>query len=192
MQLIHDTKELLGRALKNMRAEPDKLAQQPRISEGEEFAVWSDAFFDGDLIPTKYAGDGLNLSPGLFWSSMPVGTKELMLVMEDPDAPMPEPYVHWILQGISPETTSVPAALPAHLEVNELPGASQCRNSSGTLGYTGPLPPAGHGRHHYHFQIFALNERVRVPEAPEREELRRALQGHVLGQGELVGTYERL
>ena len=124
------------------------------------------------------------------WEGAPAGTQELVLLCEDPDAPFPQPYLHWMAFGIPGNVTELPAGVPKEASAG-FGMMRQGKNSSKSDGYTGPMPPVGHGVHHYHFQIFALDAKLHVKESPEREELAKAMVGHVLAQGELVGTYER-
>jgi len=145
----------------------------------------------GGSIPRKYSGEGENVSPPLQWSGVPVATRELLLICEDPDAPRAEPFIHWILYGLPPERTSVPEAVPAAQIVASLDGARQGKNNAAKIGYMGPMPPLGHGIHHYHFQLFALDEPVRLGSEPGRHGLADAMSFQVLSAGELIGTYER-
>jgi len=143
----------------------------------------SRAFSDQGAIPRRLTCDGDDLSPPLEWEDVPDHTAELVLTCEDPDAPAGT-FVHWLIWGIQPGTAS--------LAEGEVPrGARQGRNGFGTAGYGGPCPPRGHGPHHYHFTLYALGEPVVVREGARIEEVRRAIQGRVLGMGHLVGTYRR-
>lgn len=143
----------------------------------------SPSFSSGEAIPSRFTADGEDLSPVLRWSHVPEGTVEFALLCEDPHAPGPEPFVHWILYGIPPDVHE----LTEGLENGFLRG----RNSFGTLGYRGPAPPRGKGAHRYRFELFALSIPLRLGEGAEREKLLRALRGRVLAKAEVVGTYER-
>jgi Raf kinase inhibitor-like YbhB/YbcL family protein len=145
--------------------------------------VESGVFETGGGIPKKYTGEGADVSPPLRWSGMPDGTKELALVCDDPDAPTAQPWVHWVVYGIPAETTG--------LAEGSAGGAREGKNDFGKTGYGGPMPPPGHGVHHYHFKFYALGEQLTLGAGATKEELLRAMKGHVLGEGELVGTYER-
>jgi Raf kinase inhibitor-like YbhB/YbcL family protein len=153
--------------------------------------VQSPAFADGRPIPRRHTGDGEDLSPPLTWSALPAGTKELALIVDDPDAPTAEPWVHWVIHGI-PATT---AGLNEGVHQQERPpfpaGAIQGTNSWETVGYRGPAPPRGHGLHHYHFTIYALDAPLGLLAGLDKRGLLKAVVGHVLARGELVGTYER-
>ncbi|RYG47414.1 YbhB/YbcL family Raf kinase inhibitor-like protein, partial [bacterium] len=115
------------------------------------------------------------------WSGLPEGTKQLALVVIDPDAPGAEPFVHWVAYGISPESTGLKEGESAPAE-----GV----NSAGTEGYAGPKPPPGHGPHHYFFWLFALDTALDLPAGLSREELIREIDGHVLEQERYVGVFE--
>ncbi len=159
-----------------------------------EIKLTSSAFAEGQRIPRKYTGDGQDVSPPLSWSGVPEGAKELALICDDPDAPTAEPWVHWVLYKIPPTVTSLPEGLPKVAKLSEPAGALQGKNSwpSGqTIGYRGPAPPPGHGTHHYHFKIYALDTELDLPAGVDKKTLEKAMEGHVIGQGELVGTYSR-
>jgi Raf kinase inhibitor-like YbhB/YbcL family protein len=154
----------------------------------------SDAFAHQAEIPRKYTGDGEDVSPPLRWRNAPAGVKEFALVCDDPDAPSPEPWVHWVLYGIPADVEELPEGLPAEAKLKNPHGALQGRNSwpSGrTVGYRGPAPPRGHGVHHYHFRVYALDSTLKLPPKSDKAALLEALRGRVLDEGELIGTYER-
>jgi Raf kinase inhibitor-like YbhB/YbcL family protein len=111
--------------------------------------------------------------------------------MEDPDAPMREPFVHWVMYNIPPETTSLPEGIPQEPRLDVPPGALQGKNSQGSIGYFGPRPPKGDPPHHYHFQIFALDKELQLPPGVDRHTLAEAMLGQVLAKGELIGTMEK-
>lgn len=154
----------------------------------------SPAFGDGEPIPKKYTGDGEDLSPPLNWSDLPEGTKQLALICDDPDAPTEQPWVHWVLYHIPPDVTSLPEGIPPTERLDRPQGAMQGKNSwpeGQTIGYRGPAPPAGHGTHHYHFRLYALDAELDLEPGISKARLLKAIEGHILAQGELVGTYER-
>jgi Raf kinase inhibitor-like YbhB/YbcL family protein len=117
------------------------------------------------------------------------------LICDDPDAPTDESWVHWVIYGISPDVTSLPEGIPAARPRLEEPiVARQGKNSwkSGvTIGYRGPLPPPGHGTHHYHFKLYALGCQLELPPSATKGDLLKAMKGHVLAEAELVGSYAR-
>lgn len=154
--------------------------------------VQSSAFRQGEQVPVKYSGDGEDKSPPLSWSGVPAEAKELALIMDDPDAPTPQPWVHWVLYKIPPGTTSLPEGIGTATErLASLGGALQGKNSWNKYGYGGPLPPKGHGRHRYYFKLYALDRDLSLPPGTTKERLLAAMQGHILAQGELMGTFQR-
>ncbi|MFQ6048284.1 MAG: YbhB/YbcL family Raf kinase inhibitor-like protein [Phycisphaerae bacterium] len=153
--------------------------------------VTSSAFESGQAIPRKYTGDGADLSPPLAWSNLPPQTRELALICDDPDAPTRQPWSHWVLYKIPPTTSALPEGVEKTARPPQLPGALQGSNSWGKIGYGGPAPPRGHGTHHYHFRVYALDSPLPDREGMNRQQLLDAMKGHVLAQGELVGTYAR-
>ncbi len=153
----------------------------------------SSAFSPGQVIPTRYTGEGADMSPPMNWSNLPAGTKELALIVDDPDAPREEPWVHWLIYNLSPEVAGLPEAVPQKLSLEKIPGARQGRNSFETLdiGYRGPMPPKGHGVHHYRFRLYALDAALDLEPGLEKRQLLEVIEGHVLETAELVGTYQR-
>jgi Raf kinase inhibitor-like YbhB/YbcL family protein len=147
----------------------------------------SDAFAQGQPIPQRHTCDGEDLSPPLSWEGLPTETQSVVLICDDPDAPMGT-WVHWILCNLPPETTSLPEGVPA---VSQLPnGAVQGITDFGRPGYGGPCPPRG-GPHRYFFRIAALDTVLSLEPGPTRDDVEHAMEGHVLAQGSLMGTYER-
>lgn len=151
----------------------------------------STAFEAGRTIPDVHAAEGQNISPPLQWQAGPEGTRSYALIMEDPDAPKDTPFVHWLLYNLPAEVTALDEAIPGTPRLEQLQGALQGRNDRGTIGYYGPRPPEGDPAHHYHVQVFALDRMLDLPFGASRAELLEAMRGHVLGQGEVVGTYSR-
>ncbi|MGE5194607.1 MAG: YbhB/YbcL family Raf kinase inhibitor-like protein [Deltaproteobacteria bacterium] len=152
----------------------------------------SPAFKQNHLIPRKYTGDGADVSPELSWSGIPPAARELALIVDDPDAPTPEPWVHWVLYKIPPNTPDLAEHVVPALRVPQPAGALQGQNSwPKGIGYRGPAPPKGHGLHHYHFRLYALDTPLDLKPGAEKQELLAAMKGHILAQGELVGTYQR-
>jgi Raf kinase inhibitor-like YbhB/YbcL family protein len=145
-----------------------------------DFELTSTAFGEGQPIPRKHSCDGENASPPLDWSS-PEGTRSLALILHDPDAPSGD-FVHWVAWGIDPDAGGLEEG--AHP-----PGEGA--NGFGENGYGGPCPPPGHGAHRYFHELFALDTVLDLPEGASREQLEDAIEGHVLGAAELMGTYER-
>lgn len=154
----------------------------------------STAFSHDGAIPVKFTGEGEDVSPALSWNDVPNETVEFALICDDPDAPTPEPWVHWILYRIPGDVRALPEGVPPEPQLASLSGALQGLNSwpSGqTIGYRGPLPPKGHGVHHYHFRLYALD--TRLPEVPsiDKHALLKLMENHILAEVKLTGTYQR-
>lgn len=147
----------------------------------------SPSFDHGDSIPVKYTCEGEDVSPPLLWSDVPDGTRSLALVCDDPDAPSGT-WVHWVMYDIPPKFSELSEGVPT-TEVTPR-GAKQGMNDFKRLGYGGPCPPRGDA-HRYFFRIYALDIAPGLPAGATRADLQRAIEGHVLEQGELVGLYER-
>ena len=156
--------------------------------------IHSTAFADGQAIPKQHTGDGQDLSPPLAWEGVPECAKELALICDDPDAPTAEPWVHWLLYKLPANVRELAAGISASSRLESPVQALQGRNSwsSGrTIGYRGPAPPPGHGVHHYQFKLYALDHELDLHAGIDKRTLLKALQGHVLAEGQLVGTYQR-
>ena len=153
----------------------------------------SAAFADQQPIPRKYSGDGQDISPPIAWSGLPPATRELALICDDPDAPTAEPWVHWVIYHLPADTKRLPENIPPRPRLETLGGALQGVNSwtSGRrIGYRGPAPPAGK-THHYRFHLYALDAPLNAKEKLDKAALLRAMQGHIIGEGLLTGTYRR-
>jgi Raf kinase inhibitor-like YbhB/YbcL family protein len=124
----------------------------------------STAFGDGERIPLRHTGEGEDVSPPLAWSEVPADTVEFALICDDPDAPMAEPWVHWVLYKIPASGSALPAGVPRGTSPGTVAGMRQGRNSWPNAAYQGPLPPPGHGTHHYHFTLYALDALVEEQE----------------------------
>jgi Raf kinase inhibitor-like YbhB/YbcL family protein len=156
--------------------------------------ICSAAFAEGEVIGKQFTGDGEDISPPLSWEGVPEGTKELALICDDPDAPTAQPWVHWVIYKLPPDLCELPQSVPPGPRIEAPVAAFQGRNSwsSGqTIGYRGPAPPPGHGIHHYHFRLYALDCELEVNPAIDKDALLEAMDGHILDEGELVGTYRR-
>ena len=151
----------------------------------------SPAFGHGEKIPMRYTGDGEDVSPPLAWSNLPPEAAELALICDDPDAPRPQPWVHWVIYGLSPKLTGLPEGIPATPEIKQPVQASQGENSWGKSGYGGPYPPKGHGTHHYHFTLYALKKPLGLSPGKSKEQLLQAIAGSELARTTLTGIYER-
>ena len=151
--------------------------------------VTSPDFQNGGRIPEKNSDYGDKLSLALTFAAPPAA-RSLVLMMEDPDAQAPRPFTHWLI-ALPAGATVLPAAISTTPRPAEIPGAVQGSNSTGTLGYYGPHPPVGDPPHHYHFQVFALDKAWDLPPGFTRLAALRAMRGHVLAKGEIVGLYDK-
>ena len=171
------------------------IAQQPNAlgASTMKFTLSSPVIQNDQPIARKYTVDGDDVSPPLAWEGAPDDAREFALVCDDPDAPSTDPWVHWVVYGISTEAHSLPENMPRDSQLKDPVAAKQGKNSwqsGATVGYRGPAPPAGK-LHHYHFKLFALDTTLDLPPAVTKEALLKAIQGHVIAQAELVGTYRR-
>lgn len=147
----------------------------------EKLTITSPAFAAGGAIPARYTCDGEDISPPLAIGTIPSGTKSLALIMDDPDAPMGT-WVHWVVWNLPPQTREI--------QENRLPaGASQGKNSWNRNSYGGPCPPSG--THRYFFKLYALDRGLNLGASAAKRDLERAMEGHTLAWGELMGTYRR-
>jgi Raf kinase inhibitor-like YbhB/YbcL family protein len=143
------------------------------------------AFADGGVIPKLHTCEGANLSPALEWSGEPAGTQSFALIVDDPDAPAGT-WNHWLLWDLPPSTH----ALAQGFKAGQL--GESGTNDFGRLGYGGPCPPKGHGPHRYFWKLFAVDvPSLRLRRGAKRADLDRALSGHVRGEAQYIGRYER-
>jgi Raf kinase inhibitor-like YbhB/YbcL family protein len=155
-----------------------------------QIKITSSAFEHGASIPDRYTCEGEDLSPPLQWSGVPAGARSLALIVDDPDAPDPAApkmtWVHWVLYNLAPATTHLdPGVAPLTLPAGTLQG----RNDWKRTGYGGPCPPIG--RHRYFHKLYALDVMLPDLKQPTKDQLLKAMDGHVLAQGELIGTYQK-
>lgn len=159
------------------------------------FKITSSAFQPGSAIPKKFTGEGDDMSPPLAWDGPPNDAREFALICDDPDAPTAEPWVHWVIYNIPGDVRELPEGVKSNVpQLKEPLAARQGKNSwpaGVTIGYRGPLPPPGHGTHHYHFRLYALDARLDLSPGATKQQLLDAMKGHVLAETELIGTYER-
>ena len=160
----------------------------------------SRAFSDGGIIPKEYTCDGADRSPPLEWSGVPHSTRSLALICDDPDAPMGT-WSHWVLVHLPPGVKALKEGIPPEKELpvsamemteNSQPKAPalQGKNDFGKFGYGGPCPPGG--THRYVFRLYALDQQIELASSPPtRSDVLKAIQGHILAEGRLVGKYAR-
>jgi Raf kinase inhibitor-like YbhB/YbcL family protein len=141
-------------------------------------------------IPKEHSEYADGVSPEISWDKVE-GAKSYALILEDPDAKSIKPFVHWVAYNIPADVTTLPEGLQEQPRLTEPEGLLQGKTSRGSVGYFGPRPPVGDPPHHYHFQVFALDRELDVPPGAERDDVLKAMSGHVLAAGELVGTYQQ-
>jgi hypothetical protein len=156
-------------------------------SPGSGLAVTSTAFVTGGPIPATFTCDGADVSPPLSWSVTPRGTAAYAVFLEDPDAPGGT-FTHWVLLDLPATTTSLPQDVPRGQR--PATGGAQAQNDAGVTGYSGPCPPAGPA-HRYRFTVYALDRPLGIVPVPSKGAALKAMNGHILSQGTLVGTYQR-
>jgi hypothetical protein len=150
-------------------------------------SIESPVFSPDGEIPTRYTGEGKDISPPLSWSGVPAGAKSLVLIIDDPDAPDPAApkmtWVHWILYNIPASEKALPegvTALPA--------GSSEGLNDFKRKNYGGPMPPIG--RHRYFHKLYALDTTLDFVRPPQKADVEKAMKGHILSEAVLMGTYQ--
>lgn len=149
----------------------------------EKFSLTSSGFKQGDSIPSKYTCDGEDVSPQLFWGTAPYSTKTIALIVDDPDAPAGI-FTHWVLFNLPDNKTGLPEGVP---KIDRLVGGGiQGKNDFGRIGYNGPCPP---NRHTYRFIVYALDVELKLNPGAARQEVLKAMEGHVLSKTELDGKY---
>jgi Raf kinase inhibitor-like YbhB/YbcL family protein len=151
------------------------------------FTLTSTAFADGAAIPVEYTCGGQSVSPALNWGNSPAGTVSLALILEDPDAPVKN-FTHWIIFNLPPDTSGLQETVPR--DGSLAGGAMQGKNGGGGIGYMGPCPPKGPA-HHYIFNLYALDKSLDLAAGATKAEVRQAMEGHILGQAQLTGIYQR-
>jgi len=154
--------------------------------EADGFALKSTAFAAGGMIPGLYTCQGRDISPPLSWTGAPSGTRSFALICDDPDAPMGT-WVHWVYFNIPASVSSLPQAVPKTQKPS--PGGVHGRSSFKDLGYGGPCPPWG--THRYFFRLYALDVLLDLKPEVEKGEVLKAMEGHVLGTAELMGTFRK-
>ena len=151
-----------------------------------EIKLTSAAFNEGQPIPRAYTCDGVNISPPLEWSSVPKTARTIAIVCDDPDAPGGT-WVHWVLYNLPADNIGLVENLPA--TDNLKAGGFQGTNDFGKIGYGGPCPPSG--THRYFFHVYALDSELPLKAGATKAELTKAMAGHIVIQGQLMGTYRR-
>jgi Raf kinase inhibitor-like YbhB/YbcL family protein len=149
--------------------------------------ISSSVFSEGGTIPLKYTCDGEDISPPLSWSGVPENAKSLALIADDPDAPLGT-WVHWVLYNMPASSAGLPEGVPVEQVIGGI--GTQGNNSSRKNGYSGPCPPKG-APHRYYFKLYALDIELDLAPGVSKADLEKAMQGHILAQGQLMGKYGR-
>jgi Raf kinase inhibitor-like YbhB/YbcL family protein len=174
-------------------AKSDIAIHLPETGTHSSLTVTSKAFAAGDAIPPLYSSYDQNASPALRWTEGPQGTRSYAILLEDPDAKTtPSPVVHWVVWNIPGTVTALREGLESLDRLQDPMGLRQGPNTAaGSVGYKGPRPPEGDPPHHYHFEVFALDQVLDLRAGANREDLVTAMRGHVLAKGELIGLFKR-
>ena len=151
-----------------------------------EIKITSPAFEEEGMIPEKHSCDGIDVSPALAWTSAPEGTKTFAIICDDPDAPMGT-WVHWVLFNLPESVRELHESIPPERELKN--GGKQGMNDFHKVGYGGPCPPGG--THRYFFKIYALDVEIDLEAGATKSDLLRAMEGHILAEGQLMGKYQR-
>lgn len=165
-----------------------KKADDSTIEETEKMTikVTSPAFDEGGMIPPKYTSDGQDVSPPLNWEGVPEGTESIALVSDDPDAPVGT-WVHWVVWNIPANVRHLAENVPPDQELPD--GSEQGITDFGHHGYGGPSPPSG--THRYYFRVYALDTKLDIPSRSQKADLLKAMERHVIAEGQLMGKYKR-
>lgn len=183
----------LGALLRNVRAGHSKLViiQDDLGVPEARIELSSPAFANGGRLPIRFTADGEGISPPLVWAGLPAGTASLALIVEDPDAPALNPFVHALVWNLPADTQFLSEGSIGADASGEADGRDVGRNSYMMEGWLPPDPPKGHGTHDYVFQLFALTETPALDPNPGRSDFIEAIKGRVLAGGLLVATYSR-
>jgi len=176
---------MVAGCVKQQKASPE-VAPTQTPSPANVFKLTSNTFKEGQPIPRQYTCDGVNVSPGLEWTGVPKTSKTIAIIADDPDAPSGT-FTHWVLYNLSSETMGMVENLPT--TGNLKAGGQQGENDFQQIGYGGPCPPSG--THRYFFKIYALDDELPLKAGAKRAEVEKAMEGHIVGQAQLMGTYKR-
>ena len=189
--MLEKTPAPIGHLLEKIRAGMEKLVwEDETLHAPDSIVVTSEAFAPDTPIPVRYTADGEGLSPPLAWRDLPPAAAEVVLIMEGADSPTPIPVLHLIAWGLPAGQASLPeGALPSRRHPGRIHTVG--KNSLRKSEYLPPDPPTGHGHHRYVFQLFAVDHALDLRRDTDKDAILRALRGHVLARGRLVGLYER-
>ena len=177
---------LVTLALLGCAKAPQPATPQPASQKENKFTLTSTAFKDGQPIPRQHTCDGVNVSPALEWSGAPPNAKTFAIICDDPDAPSGA-WVHWVLYNLPADKIGLVENVPM---TEKVPGDGlQGTNDFQKIGYGGPCPPSG--THHYFFKLYALDAELSLKAGATKAEVVKAMEGHIIGQTQLMGTYRR-
>ena len=172
------------------RAQPEPVVKPPAANATQEqnpqIKLTSMAFKEGEAIPRQYTCDGVNISPPLEWNGVPKTAKAIAIIADDPDAPAGT-WVHWVLYNLAAENIGLVENVPAGDNLKA--GGFQGKTDFESVGYGGPCPPSG--THRYFFKIYALDSALDLKAGATKAEVEKAMEGHIISQGQLMGTYHR-
>jgi Raf kinase inhibitor-like YbhB/YbcL family protein len=154
---------------------------------GQSMRLTSSAFQPGGNIPKQYTCEGNDISPQLAWQGAPAGAKTFALIVHDPDAPRAGGWYHWVVYNLPSSVASIPENAPKQQDLSG--GGTQGRNDFGNAGYGGPCPPSG--THRYFFRLYALDTDLKLNSGATAKDVEKAMEGHILAQGELMGKYQK-
>ena len=172
--------------IRRYRVKFNNSVTQHKYQGGEIMEIKSPAFKNDNMIPAQYTCDGRNVSPPLQWSGAPVNTNSFALICDDPDAPAGT-WVHWVMFDIPPTVNGLPENVPQQKEVSGL--GKSGKNTDRNFGYDGPCPPGG--THRYYFKLYALDTMLILKPGATKEELLKAMKGHVLTEAQVMGKFKR-
>ena len=177
---------MLGVFFLGLCSGPSPLYSETKGGQAMKMEVQSTAFEEGGMIPKLYTCDGKDISPPLSWRGVPAEAKSIAVIMDDPDAPRGT-WVHWVLFNIPPDTKSLAENVPRTASLAN--GAKHGNNSWPKLGYGGPCPPSG--THRYYFKVYALDTVLNLQTRATKAQLLKAMEKHILAEGQLMGKYSR-
>ncbi len=187
--------ELIGLSLRPFHSDPSKLTENSSeiSAQPKTLQLQSPIFSDGGNIPKDFSIDGTRIFPTIAWGAVPAACKSLLLIIEDPDAPKPTPFVHGIFYNIPATVNSIPESAVLKGGISEellSQGIRMGNNTMSKAAYMPPAPPPGHGPHHYHFQLIALDTMLDFPGVPTLADVKKEIENHTLAYGEITGIYE--
>ena len=160
---------------------------RPSGGAGVSLELKSPDFTASGNIPKQFTCEGANISPALKWNAPPAATQSFVLIADDPDAPVGT-WVHWVVFDLPANLRALPQNFPKNEQLAD--GSRQGRNDFGKIGYGGPCPPPGKP-HRYFFKLYALDAKLNLMPGATKKDVERAMQGHILAQGEYIGRFSR-